>query len=126
MRARPCLGLYQPERDLLERTLAESLLDVLEEIKPDADLAEITARADRLVKAAALVQVEPDFWQVQNRILSVYGELTDSQVMSPPLHEAFEKLAAGLKVDRACSDGGPRRNEPEPQSGAGAGDRLGF
>ena len=33
---------YQPERDLLEKTLAESLLQTLEELRPDADLTDIT------------------------------------------------------------------------------------
>jgi alpha-amylase/alpha-mannosidase (GH57 family) len=92
---------YQPERDLLERALAESLLEVLAQIKPEADLTEITARAERLVSAGSHLHIVPDLWQVQNRILSAYAELVDSKVMSEPLQHAFEKLAAGLKVDRA-------------------------
>jgi hypothetical protein len=92
---------YQPEREVLGRSLSKSLLAVLEEIKSDADLTEITARAERLVSAAALLHIAPELWQVQNRILSAYGELTDSKVMNATLHCAFEKLAAGLKVDQA-------------------------
>jgi hypothetical protein len=89
---------YQPERDLLEKTLSESLLQILEELDPHADGADITARADRLLAAVALLGLEPDLWQVQNRFLNAYARLTESQVRDATLHAAFVKLALGLKV----------------------------
>jgi hypothetical protein len=91
---------YHPEKDLLEKTLAESLLQTLGEIQPDADLCGITSRAERLLATAALLELEPDLWQVQNRFLNAYAQLGESQVLDGPLHEAFANLAAGLKVSQ--------------------------
>ena len=67
---------YQPERDLLEKTLAESLLQTLDEIHADADLTGITARAEQLLAAASLLGLEPDLWQVQNRLLNAFTRVT--------------------------------------------------
>jgi hypothetical protein len=91
---------YQPERDLLEKTLSESLLRTLEEIEPGADVPGITARAEQLLAAAALIGLEPDLWQVQNRFLGAYARLGESGIMDAALRAAFEKLAVGLKVSR--------------------------
>ena len=92
---------YRPERELLEKTLAESLLRTLGEIQPDADLAGITSRAEQLLSAAALIGVEPDLWQVQNRFLGAYARLAESGIMDAALHATFVKLAVGLKVGEA-------------------------
>ncbi len=100
LRARGRAWGYQPERDLLEKTLAESLLRTLEEIDPAADLPGITARAEQLLAAAALLGLEPDLWQVQNRFLGAYARLAESGIMDAALRAAFEKLAVGLKVSR--------------------------
>ncbi len=91
---------YQPERDLLEKTLAESLLTTLDGIDPAADLAGITARAEQLLAAAALLGLEPDLWQVQNRFLSAYLRLAESGIMDEPLHAAFVNLSGRLKVSQ--------------------------
>jgi hypothetical protein len=91
---------YQPEHVLLEKTLSESLLQTLEELDPNADVADITSRADRLLAAVALLGLEPDLWQVQNRFLNAYARLTESQVMDATLLAAFVKLAIGLKVSQ--------------------------
>ncbi len=91
---------YRPESNVVDRGLSESMLFVLEQIKPGADLATITPRAERLVVAAKLLRIAPDLWQVQNRLLSAYAELTESQAMEPGLHAAFEQLATDLQVDR--------------------------
>ena len=91
---------YQPERDLLEKTLAESMVQTLDEIHSDADLTGITSRAERLLSAATLLGLEPELWQVQNRFLNAYVRLSESHVMDPLLHEAFAKLAAGFKVSQ--------------------------
>ena len=92
---------YQPEREILEKTLAESMLKTLAEIEPGAELAGITSRADQLLGAAALLGLEPEIWKVQNRLIGAYTRLTESGVMDAPLETAFANLAARLKVDRA-------------------------
>jgi hypothetical protein len=89
---------YQPERELLEKTLADSLLRTLGEIEPGADLAGITSRAERLLAAAALIGIEPDLWQAQNRFLEAYSRLAESCIMDAALHATFAKLAVGLRV----------------------------
>jgi hypothetical protein len=89
---------YQPERHVLEKSLAESLLRTLEEIRPDADLPGITARAEQLLAASSLLGLTPDLWQVQNRLLSAYVRLAESGIMDAALHATFVKLTAGLKV----------------------------
>jgi alpha-amylase/alpha-mannosidase (GH57 family) len=89
---------YHPERDLLEKTLAESLLRTLEEIQPEADLAGITARAEQLLATSSVLGLAPDLWQAQNRFLSAYVHLAESGVMDGALHAMFVKLAVGLKV----------------------------
>ncbi len=91
---------YQPERDVLEKSLAESLLRTLAEIHPDADLPEITARAEQLLAASSLLGLAPDLWQVQNRFLGAYLRLAESGIMDPALHATFVKLALALKVSQ--------------------------
>ncbi len=91
---------YQPERDLFEKTLSESLLQTIEELDCHADVADITARAERLLVAVALLGLEPDLWQVQNQFLNAYARLAESQRMDATLHAEFIKLAIGLKVSQ--------------------------
>jgi alpha-amylase/alpha-mannosidase (GH57 family) len=91
---------YRPESEVVDRGFSESLLYVLEQIKPAADIATITPRAERLVAAAKLLRIAPDLWQVQNRLLTAYAELSESQAMESGLQAAFEQLATDLQVDR--------------------------
>ncbi len=91
---------YQPERALLEKTLAESLLQTLDSINPSADLSGITARADSLLRTVALLGLKPDIWRVQNRLISAYARLGESGVMDATLEAAFVNLAERLKVSR--------------------------
>jgi alpha-amylase/alpha-mannosidase (GH57 family) len=91
---------YRPEKDLLEKTLSESLLQTLEEIHQEADLTGITSRVERLLAAAALLELEPDLWLVQNRFLNAYTTLTESGVMDASLHHTFARLASGLRVSQ--------------------------
>src|SRR5262249_41470105 len=92
---------YQPEKDRLEKTLAEALLQTLEEIQPQADLTPITVPADGLLSPAALLGLVPDLWQVQNRFLKAYLWLAESQVVDAPLQVAFAKLARDLKISQS-------------------------
>jgi hypothetical protein len=91
---------YQPERSLLERTLAEALLQTLEDVKPQADLTAVTARAGLLLAATSLLGLEPDLWQVQNRFLNAYAQITESHVLDDSLRAAFAELALQLKVSQ--------------------------
>lgn len=90
---------YQPERGLLEKRLAESLARALDEIRPEADLAEITSRAELLLAACTRLGIAPDLWQVQNRLLDAFVRLKESGLMDDRLRETFAKLAVGLRVN---------------------------
>jgi alpha-amylase/alpha-mannosidase (GH57 family) len=90
---------YVPERGPLEKRLAEALTLTLDEIRPDADLAEITARAELLLAACDRLGVAPDLWQVQNRLLDAFVRLTESGLMDERLRGTFAKLAVGLRVN---------------------------
>jgi alpha-amylase/alpha-mannosidase (GH57 family) len=99
LRERGLAWHYQPERGLLEKTLAEALSQTLEQIQPGASVAELTSRAELLLAASARLGVAPDLWQVQNRFLSAYLRLTESGAMNATLACAFQTLATGLKVN---------------------------
>lgn len=90
---------YQPERERVRKLLDEELQDVFVELGPAADLEALAARASALLDAAGLFEVRLDLWQAQNRLLEAFAQLTDSQAMSPPLKEAFARLAAKLNVN---------------------------
>ena len=92
---------YQPERELLEKTLTESLLKTLDELRPDADLSAAHSRAHLLLAAATRLGIEPDLWQVQNRFLTAFGLLADPETGDSPLREEFDRLAARLKVSQS-------------------------
>lgn len=91
---------YQPERAILEKTLSDSLLLALEDLRDDADLTDVTARAEHLLAAASLLGLEPNLWLVQNRLVNAFSRLTESHMMDAPLRAAFGKLADGLKVNQ--------------------------
>ena len=74
------LDLATVEKDLLEKALSQ-------------------AKGNKS-KAARLLGLEPDLWQVQNRFLNAYSRLAESQVLDAALRAAFAKLAAGLKVSQ--------------------------
>jgi alpha-amylase/alpha-mannosidase (GH57 family) len=89
---------YQPERDLLTRTLAEALQQTLGEIGPIADLPSLAERAGQLLDAASLLGVSLDLWQVQNQLLDAYIQLSDSGVLNQPLRDVFAQLATKLNI----------------------------
>jgi alpha-amylase/alpha-mannosidase (GH57 family) len=90
---------YQVERGRLEKRLAEALAGALDEIGPEADLAEITTRAELLLTACARLGIAPDLWQVQNRLLDGFVQITESGLMDERLRGTFAKLAVGLRVN---------------------------
>ena len=89
---------YERERGRLELSIADAVARSLEEIRPNADLVEIVARAKLLLAAARLLGAAPDLWQFQNRFLTAVSELFEAQVMDAPLRHAFESLAADLRI----------------------------
>ena len=89
---------YERERGLLDRKLADALARTIEEIRPDADLNGIFARAKLLLDATTRLGAAPDLWQIQNRFMNALGELLEARAMDAPLRRAFESLAADLKI----------------------------
>jgi hypothetical protein len=89
---------YKPERERLQRELAEELRKVLQELRSEVDLAFLTARASRLLDAAALVGAKLDLWQTQNLLLETYSRLADSGSLTPVLHQTFARLAERLNI----------------------------
>ncbi len=89
---------YRPERDGLEKTLAEAMLLALDEIRPGAELSPIIGRVEMLIYAGKLLGLEPNLWQVQNRLLTAFVELSERSAMVPSLRADFARLAEGLKL----------------------------
>jgi alpha-amylase/alpha-mannosidase (GH57 family) len=91
---------YEPERDLLERALAESLLRILEQIGPQVDASGLLARAQLLVEAGRLLGVEPNLWQAQNRFLDAFNLLAAAHAVDQQVRDGFDRLATGLNISR--------------------------
>ncbi len=91
---------YQPERDLLTRTLTEALEKTLGAIGPNADLPALAKRASQLLAAAKLLGITLDLWKVQNQLLDAFLQLTGSGALNQPLRDVFLELADNLKVSR--------------------------
>jgi hypothetical protein len=92
---------YQPERELLRKTIAEALQQVLDGIGSDGDMLAVTARAGHLLDAAGLLGITLDLWQAQNDVLDSYLRLADAGALDAPAKEAFQSLAAKLNVSPA-------------------------
>jgi len=89
---------YRPEREALEKSLAETMLRALDEIRPDAELSPIITRIELLIDAGKLLGLKPNLWQVQNRFLSAFVQLSECSTMVPTLRADFARLADGLNV----------------------------
>jgi hypothetical protein len=89
---------YQPERERLQKDLAEELRYVLREFHADADLPALTAWAGRLLDAAALLRVSLDLWQTQNQLLDCYRRLMDDGALTDAVRAAFAALADRLNI----------------------------
>jgi alpha-amylase/alpha-mannosidase (GH57 family) len=91
---------YQPERDLLTRTLAEALEKTLGAIGPNADLPTLAKRAGQLLAAADLLGITLDLWKVQNQLLDAFLQISGAGALSQPLGDVFLELADKLNVSR--------------------------
>lgn len=89
---------YHLETGNLERELAEALHRVLSEIRPEADLAAITARAELLLDISTLLGLKPDLWQAQNAFLSAFLRLSSAHVLDASLSAIFPRLATRLNI----------------------------
>ena len=74
------------------------MLLALDEIGPDAVLFPIIARVEMLIQAGKLLGLDPNLWQVQNRLLSAFIQLSERSAMVPSLRADFARLAEGLNV----------------------------
>jgi hypothetical protein len=89
---------YQPEREVLAKTLAEALTRLLQEIGEQSDQAAVITRASTLLDAAALLGIQVDLWQAQNHLLDVYSRLTAAGSLKEGLRQLFATLAEKLNI----------------------------
>jgi alpha-amylase/alpha-mannosidase (GH57 family) len=92
---------YRPERERLQKELAEELRIVLAELRSDADLGVVTSRASRLLDAARLVGAKLDLWQTQNQLLETYARLADAGSLTPAIHQSLARLADRLNISES-------------------------
>jgi alpha-amylase/alpha-mannosidase (GH57 family) len=92
---------YRPERERLQRELAEELRKVLQEMRAGDDPGPATALASRLLDAAGLLGVKLDLWQPQNQLLDTYARLADAGSITPALHQSLARLADRLNISEA-------------------------
>jgi hypothetical protein len=91
---------YQPEeRESLRRRLGQDLRGLIGTIGAGSDLPVLTAQADRLLDAAALLGVGLDLWDTQNHLLETYVHLTAEGPVADPLRRAFAHLAERLNIN---------------------------
>jgi hypothetical protein len=89
---------YQPEREVLGKTIADTLEAILTEIQPDSDLVLLTRRASELLDVAALLGIGFDLWQAQNLALEAYAKLSGQPNAPPDLRDAFVPLVSKLNI----------------------------
>ncbi len=89
---------YRPELDVIGKAVSEGLQRSLRDIRESSDLPAIAGRVERLLDAAAILNIKPDLWQVQNQFLHAYSELSDSGDLDEALQATFAKLAVRLDV----------------------------
>jgi alpha-amylase/alpha-mannosidase (GH57 family) len=89
---------YRPERDTLGDALASAMHRALDDVRPGAELFPVIARIEMLIEAGKLLGLEPELWQVQNRFLSAFVDLSEASAMVPSLRADFARLAGGLKI----------------------------
>jgi hypothetical protein len=89
---------YQPERELLAKTLAESLQRLLGGIGPEMDLPALMAQAVQILDVAALLGITLDLWEAQNQLLDTYAQREQLGRVDQPLREAFAELAHRIGI----------------------------
>jgi alpha-amylase/alpha-mannosidase (GH57 family) len=89
---------YQPERDILGKTLTESLHRLLQGVGVETDPPVIIAKAGQLLDAANLLGVNLDLWQAQNHLLEAYHRLATAGNLGEGLRALFGTLAEKLTM----------------------------
>ncbi len=89
---------YEPERQLLGKTLSEELERMLRGIGPQTELPQLAARAGQVLEAANLLGVPLSLWRAQNELLDAYARL--AATLEPPLREVLAALAEKLGVSQ--------------------------
>jgi alpha-amylase/alpha-mannosidase (GH57 family) len=89
---------YQPEREQLARTVTQALGDLFKGIAQDADPPAILARASQLLDGAALLGLNMDLWEPQNRLLDAYARLAQAGNLNDRMRQLFAALAEKLQV----------------------------
>jgi alpha-amylase/alpha-mannosidase (GH57 family) len=92
---------YQPERELLARTLIEALQRLLQQVGPEEDLSVLTERAGMMLDAAALLGLPLNLWRAQNYLLDAYARLENQAALTPSIGAAFAALADKLKINHS-------------------------
>ncbi len=89
---------YQPDRESFAKVLTNRLRSMLSDVKPEADLPALTAKAGEVLDAAGLLEIALPLWEQQNQLLQVFADLKAKGAVTQPLHEEFVKLAARLNL----------------------------
>ena len=89
---------YQPDKDEFRQALQRRLRVVLESLRPDADLPTVTSQAGQLLETASMLGITLDLWRPQNQLLEAYDAMEEGKSLTPPLREAFAKLAERLSI----------------------------
>ncbi|QEH33443.1 Glycosyl hydrolase family 57 [Aquisphaera giovannonii] len=90
---------YQPQKEALEKILAEALERTLRGLGPDADPSAVAARAGLLLDASRLMDVRPLYWQAQNILLDRFLDLRRSTAVDPELGTVVADLAGRLGLN---------------------------
>jgi hypothetical protein len=83
---------------MLARILETKLHEVVNEIRPGADLPALTGQACQVLDAAGLLGLMLDLWQVQNRVLEGFAGSAQARADVGELRKAFAPLAARLGI----------------------------
>jgi alpha-amylase/alpha-mannosidase (GH57 family) len=89
---------YQPERDVLTKTLAESLQRILLGVGENTEPPVVIAKAGQLIDAAALLGLPLDLWQAQNQVVDAYNRLAATGNLGDALRQLFGTLAEKLNI----------------------------
>ncbi len=89
---------YRPDREKLQHEVALALKKLLYAFRADANPVGLTAPANRLLDAAAVLGLRLDQWDTQNQLLDTYARLAETGSVTPELHETLARLAGRLNV----------------------------
>jgi alpha-amylase/alpha-mannosidase (GH57 family) len=92
---------YQPERELLARTVIEALQRLLQQTGPDSDLHALIERAGLVLDAAGLLGLSLNLWRVQNHLLEAYARLENESALTPSVRDAMVQLADKLNINHS-------------------------